>query len=46
MGGQDTEEKQERSPQLQADSGRTLSLWRSQFPQVTQEKPCGLPGSE
>lgn len=46
MGGQDTEEKQERSPQLQADPGRTLSLWRPQFPQVTQEEPCGLPGSE
>lgn len=33
-------------PQIQANPGHTLSLWRPQFPQVTQEEPCGLPGSE
>lgn len=47
MGGQDTVAKQERSPpQIQANPGHTLSLWRPQFPQVTQEEPCGLLGSE
>lgn len=33
-------------PQLQADPGHTLSPLRPQFPKVTEEEPCGLPGSE